>query len=86
VTVPAPLPFTPALSVSHAALLVAVHPQPVPAETVTVPAAAEGEVRFADDGEMVNVQGRPACVTVNVAPPIVIVPVRGVAAVFAATM
>jgi hypothetical protein len=37
-------------------------------------------------GEMVNVQGTPGCVTVNVWPAMVIVPVRDVVDVFAATL
>jgi hypothetical protein len=38
VTVPLPLPVVPAVTVSHVALLVAVHPQPLPAVTLTEPA------------------------------------------------
>ena len=73
--------------VSHdVALLVAVQLQPVPAVTVTVPVVATDEVRLEDVGEMVNVQGAPACVTVNVWPPIVSVPVREVVLVLAATL
>ena len=72
--------------VSHVALLVAVQLQPVPAVTVTVPVAATDVVRLEDVGEMVNVQGAPACVIVKVWPPIVIVPVREVVLVLAATL
>ena len=50
-----------------------------------VPVVAE-DVGFNDVGEIVNVHGTPACVTVKVWPPIVIVPVRDVVAVFAATL
>lgn len=67
-------------------LLVAVQPQPVPVVTVTVPVAADGVVKFHDVGEMERPQGAPGCVTVKVCPPIVIVPVREVAVVFAATL
>ena len=80
-----PLPVAPALMVSHAALLVAVHAQPLAAVTVTVP-VIPADVTLADAWEIVGVQGAPACVTVKVLPPIVSVPVRGVAAVFAATV
>ena len=81
-----PLPDAPAVTVSQlVALLTAVQLQPVPAVTVTVPVVA-AEVGFNDVGEIVNVQGTPACVTVKVWPPIVIVPVRDVVLVFAATL
>ena len=81
-----PLPDAPAVTVSQlVALLTAVQLQPVPAVTVTVPVVA-AEVGFNDVGEIVNVQGTPACVTVKVCPPIVIVPVRDVVLVFAATL
>lgn len=36
VTVPFPLPLEPAVTVSHAALLVVVHPQPVAVDTATL--------------------------------------------------
>ena len=81
-----PLPDAPALIVIHASLLAAVQLQPVPAVTVTVPVAAADVVRFDDVGAIVNVQGAPAWVTVNVWPPIVIVPLREVVPVFAATL
>ena len=67
-------------------LLVAVQLQPVPAVTVTVPVVAADVVRLEDVGAMVNVHGAPACVTVKVLPAIVIVPVRDVVPVFAATL
>ena len=67
------------------ALLTAVQLQPVPAVTVTVPVVAD-DVGFNDVGEIVKVHGTPACVTVKVWPPIVIVPVREVVLVFAATL
>ena len=81
-----PLPDAPALIVIHASLVAAVQLQPVPAVTVTVPVAAADVVRFDDVGAMVNVHGAPACVTVNVWPPIVIVPLRDVVPVLAATL
>ena len=69
----------------HASLLVAVHAQPVDAVTATVPVLAV-DATLADAGEIVGVQGAAACVTVNVLPPTVSVPVRCVAVVFAATL
>ena len=81
-----PLPLAPALMVIQPTLLAAVQLQPVPAVTVTVPVAAADVVRFEEVGEMVNVQGAPAWVTVKVWPPIVIVPVRDVVPVFAETL
>ena len=82
-----PLPEAPAVTVSQlVALLTAVQLQPVPAVTVTVPVAATDVVKFDDVGEIVKVHGTPACVTVKVCPPIVIVPVREVVPVFAATL
>lgn len=72
--------------VIHVALLVAVQPQPVPAVTLTVPVVAEDDVRLDDVGEIANVHGAPACVTVKVWPPIVSVPVRELVLVLAATL
>ena len=81
-----PLPLAPAVTVIQLALLVAVQLQPVPAVRVTVPVVAADDVRFDDVGAMVNVQGAPAWVTVNACPPTVIVPVRDVVLVLAATL
>ena len=81
-----PLPVAPALIAIQASLLTAVQLQPVPAVTVTVPVVAAADVRFDEVGAMVNVQGTPACVTVKVCPPIVIVPVRDEVLVLAATL
>jgi len=81
-----PLPLAPALIVSQVALLAAVQLQPVPAVTVTVPVVATADVRFDDVGKIVNVQGAPACVMVKVWPAIVIVPVRELVPVLAATL
>jgi len=85
VTVPLPLPLAPAPTVSHAALLVAVQLQPLAAVTVTVPVAAD-ETKLAALDERLNVHATPACVTVKVWPPMIIVPVRDVADVLAATL
>ena len=81
-----PVPLAPALIVIQPTLLAAVQPQPVPAVTVTVPVAAADVVRFEDVGAIVNVHGAPAWVTVKVCPPIVIVPLRDVVPVLAATL
>ena len=82
-----PLPLAPAVTVSHVvSLLTAVQLQPVPAVTVTVPVVAADVARFDEVGEIVNVQGAPACVTVKVWPPIVIVAVRDTVLVLAATL
>ena len=81
-----PLPEAPALIVIHVSLLAAVQLQPVPDVTVTVPVVATDVVKFDDVGEMVNVQGAPACVTVKVWPAIVSAPVRDVVLVLAVTL
>ena len=81
-----PLPEVPALMVIHESLLAAVQLQPVPAVTVTVPVAAADVVRFDEVGAIVNVHGAPAWVTLNVCPPMVIVPVRDVVPALAATL
>ena len=79
------MPLAPAVMVTQLALLVAVHAQPVPAVTATVPVLAVA-VGLADAGEIVVRQGAPAWVIVNVLPPAESVPVRGVVAVFTATL
>ena len=84
-TEPLPVPLAPAVIVTHVALLVAVHPHPVDAVTAMLPVLAPG-ARFVDAGEMVDTHGMASCVTVNVLPPIVSVPVRGVVAVFVETL
>jgi hypothetical protein len=73
---PLPLPDAPEVIVIHPALLVEVHAQPVAAVTVIVPELATSET-LADAGAIVGEHGAPACVTVNVLPPTVRVPVRG---------
>ena len=80
---PLPLPLAPLVTVSHAALLTAVRGHPEPAVTATVPELVPATTE-ADDGEIANVHDVPACVTVNVCPAIVTVPVRGAVDVFAA--
>ena len=80
------MPDAPAVTVIQPTLLAAVQVHPVPAVTVTLPVVAADVVRFDEVGEMVNVHGAPACVTVKVCPPIVIVPLRDVVPVLAATL
>jgi hypothetical protein len=84
-TDPLPDPVAPLVTVSHDALLAAVQLHPVAAVTLLLPpppAAAIDCVVGEIDGE----QDAAACVTVNVAPAIVSVPVRFDAALFAATL
>ena len=54
VTVPDPEPDAPALTVIHAALLTAVHAQPVPAVTMLLPGPPAAAIDW-DEGEMVGV-------------------------------
>jgi len=72
--------------VIHVALLVAVQLQPEADVTSTVPVVAADDVSVEEVGRIVNEQGAPACVTLNVCPPIVIVPLRELVPVFAATL
>ncbi len=84
-SVPLPVPVPPAVTVIHASLLIAVQPQPVGALTVTTLDVPD-DVVDTDAGETPETQLTPACVTVNVWPPIVSVPVREVVPVLAATL
>ena len=82
-TLPSPVPPDPTLS--HAALLVVLQAQVLPAVTVTATdSPAAGDVRLV--GEIPNVQGAPAWVTLKVWPAIVTDPVRCAVPVFAATV
>jgi hypothetical protein len=84
-TVPLPVPLPPEPTLNHAALLVVLQAQVLPAVTATATdSPAAGDVRVV--GEMPNVQGRPSCVTVKVWPAMVTVPVRCAVLVFAATI
>jgi hypothetical protein len=85
-TLPFPVPLAPEVMVIHRTFEVATQLQPELPVTVTVPVVAADVVRFEDAGARVTVQDVPACVTVNVCPPIVIVPVREVVPAFAATL
>jgi hypothetical protein len=84
-TVPVPVPATPAVTVIHDALLVAVHPQLACVATATVPVAAAASTET-DPGVMPNVHGAPGCVIVTTCPPAAIVPVRPVVLGLAATV
>jgi hypothetical protein len=63
--------------VIQVALSVAVQAQPVAADTVTLFVLAPNAT-LADAGEIVGTHGAPACVTLNVLPPIVSAAVRAV--------
>ena len=84
VTEPLPDPVAPAVTVIHAALLAAVHAQPVAAVTL-LPPLPPAAVKDWPTGEIDGAQEAAAWVTVNVAPAMVRVPVRIDATVFAAT-
>ena len=84
-TVPLPEPVAPLVRVIQAALLAAVHAHPVAAVTVLLP-VPPAAVNDCVVGEIAGEQVAAACVTVNVAPAIVSVPVRPVVTVFAATL
>lgn len=83
---PLPLPLAPLVMVTQKSPLEAVQLQFDVVVTVTVPVVAAGDVRLVDVGAIVNVQGAAGCVTVNVCPAIVSVPVREVVVVFASTL
>ena len=73
-TDPLPEPLAPEVIVSQLALLVAVHPQPLPVDTLTDPLPPDAGT-FWPDEESENEQPLPCC-TVNVWPPAVIAPLR----------
>ena len=81
-TVPFPVPLAPDVTVIHDTLLTAVHAQPLPAVTVTLPDPPL-DPTFCDVGEALMLH-TPASVTVIVCPATVNVPLRAVAEVFAA--
>jgi hypothetical protein len=85
VTVPLPDPLAPPVIVIQPALLAAVHEQLLPVVMLTEPVPpVEGADPLVDPS--VKVQGAPDCVTVNVWPPAVMVPVREELVVLAATL
>jgi len=83
-TVPLPDPVAPLVRVIHEALLAAVHGQPVAIVTLLLPVPPDAENDW-PVGEIDAEQDAASCVTVNVAPAIVNVPVRIEATVLAAT-
>ena len=75
-TVPVPLPLAPLVTVSHDVLLLTpVHAQPASVVTVVEPVPPVAATDWLA-GSSANVQDVAACVTENVWPPMVIVPVR----------
>ena len=85
-TEPFPLPDAPLVTVIQETLLAAVQAQPVPAVTESVALSpAAGDVRLTGEIE-VEQEVVPCCVTVNVCPAAVIVPVRPTPLVFGATV
>jgi hypothetical protein len=74
-TEPLPEPVAPAVTVIHVALLTAVQEHPVVVVTVVDPLAPAAGTDWLE-GEIENVHPTPACVTVNVWPAIVAMPVR----------
>ncbi len=75
-TVPLPFPLAPLVTVIQLALLVADHGHPA-SDVTSVEAVPPLAAIDALVDEIENVHPAPACVTVNVCPAIVIVPVRG---------
>ena len=80
-----PLPLVAPENVIQAALLVDDHVQPVCAVTVTVPVPPPATTDGLLVGEIAKLHGTPACVTVNVWPAMVSVPVREDVELLAAT-
>jgi hypothetical protein len=83
-TEPLLVPVAPCVTVIQASLLTEVQLQPLAAVTVTTPVDAPATT-LADVGEIEELHGAPAWLTVNVLPPIVSVPVRDDGTVLAAT-
>jgi hypothetical protein len=85
-TVPLPLPDAPAVTVNQLVLLLtAVHAQPVCAVTLVDPVPPPATTDWLT-GATEYEHGTPACVTVNVRPPTVSVPVRCAVLAFAAAL
>jgi hypothetical protein len=83
--VPLPLPLAPPVTVIQAALLAAVHAHPVGVVTADDPVVAAAPADWLA-GAIEYVQAAAACVTVNVCPAIVNVPVRCDAVEFGAML
>jgi hypothetical protein len=79
------LPLPPAVIVSHAALLELVQAHPAGAATLVAP-VPPAPAWACPVGASVNVHGAAVWFTVNVTPPIVTVPARGVAITFAVAL
>ena len=79
-----PLPLAPDVTVIHDALLTAVHPQPLPAVTVTL-LSPPLDPTLCDVGDALKLH-TPASVTVTVCPPTVTFPERLLVVVFGATV
>jgi hypothetical protein len=84
VTVPLPVPLDPAVTVTQLAPLVAVHAQPEIVVMATLPVPPTTATACVN-GEILDEQLRPDCVTVKVLPAIVSVPLREDVVVAAAT-
>jgi hypothetical protein len=82
--VPLPLSLAPPVTVIQLLLLTAVQAQPEALVTLTLPVVADDEIDR-DVVDSVKLHGTPACVTVNVWPATVTVPVRALADVLALT-
>ena len=74
-TVPLPVPFALPLVLIQLTSLVAVHAHPIDVFTANDPLPPAAAMDW-DAGESVYAHDAPACVTVNVCPPTVIVPLR----------
>ena len=81
---PLPVPLAPDVTVIHDALLTAVHPQPLPAATVTLPGPPL-DPKLCDAGVALLLHAA-ASVIVIVCPATVRDPVNGVVLVLAATV
>lgn len=84
-TVPLPLPLAPEVIVTQGSGVVAVHAQLPGAVTATVPFPPDAATAC-DAGVIVTSHDMAACVTVNVIPAIVSVPVRDETDVLAAAL
>jgi hypothetical protein len=82
---PLPLPLVEPWSVTHPALLVAVHAQPAGAVMLVDPGPPAAAI-VCDPGDSEYVHGVPACVTVKMSSPIVTEPMRCAVLGFAATL
>jgi hypothetical protein len=84
-TVPAPVPDAPDVTVSHAELLTAVQVQPAGAEIDTAPVDGIQATEF-ETGVTAVAQLAPFCLMVTSCPATLNIAVRGVAVVFGATV